>query len=427
MKTILIKVVAPLAILLASAGAFIMLEASKPEPEKKTEEVRPLSVYVQPAEKSDVSLLVSTQGEVRARTEVELTAQIAGKVISVSSEFTEGGVVSPGVSLITIEDTDYKLAVSQAHAAVAAAQVEEQEALATADVARKQLVNTANASSLALKRPQVAQANARLEAARASLALAELNLSRTKISLPFDGRVLKKNVDIGQYVSPGTLLGSAFSTSVVEVRVPLDDDELASLDLPIGFIAGHEAPIIVDLKAIVAGKQQRWQGQLVRLDASIDSQTRTLYGQIEVKSPYLKNVSQNNMPLAVGLYVEAEIKGRRINNATVIPRDGLRAGNKVFVINADNRLDVRQVSVVHSSDKMAIIGSGVSPDERVIVSSIRNPIPGMRISALVNEPSQNSPTENALAEKIIAQQKSEEKSIEEPIQNDKTIALAGGL
>ena len=391
MKPILIKVVIPVAILLSGIGAFKMLEATKPEPEKKTEAVRPLSVYVQPAEQSDVSLLVTTQGEVRARTEVNLVAQVAGTIVAISTEFTEGGIVSPGVALIKIDDTDYKLALLQAQAVVAEAEVKVQEAVAIADVARKQLQHSENPSPFALKRPQVAQAKARLIAAKASLSQAELNLDRTQISLPFDGRVMKKNVDIGQYVSPGTSLGSAFSTNVVEVRVPLDDDELASLDLPIGFIADGNNPLMVNLKATVAGKEQYWQGELVRLDASVDSQTRTIYGQIEVKSPYKENVSQNNMPLAVGLYVKAEIQGRKITDAIVIPRDGLRAGNNVFVINSEERLDVRKVHVVHSSEKIAIIGSGVQPDDRIIVSSIRNPIPGMRIAALENSISDKTP------------------------------------
>jgi len=405
----IIKVVAPVAILLVGIGSFKMLEAGKPIPEKKTEEIRPLSVYVEHAAQKDVSLLVSTQGEVRARTEVDLVAQVAGRVVSISTEFTEGGIVAEGVSLINIDDADYKLALAQSQAAVAEAEVGVQEALAIADVARKQLDRTKKLSPLALKLPQVAQAKARLAAARASLSQAELNLARTKISLPFNGRVTEKSVDIGQYVSPGISMGRAFSTDVVEVRVPLDDDELASLDLPIGFVANGEEPLIVDLSARVAGKIQHWQGELVRLDAAIDSQTRTLFGQIEIKSPYDKNVSQNGMPLAVGIYVNAEIKGRRISDATVIPRDGLRAGNNVFVIDSEDKLDVRKVDVVHSSSTMAIIGSGVQPDDRVIVSSIRNPIPGMRISALNTD----------VADKDDANDIDEEEK--------KAIALAGAL
>jgi len=386
----IIKVVVPVAILASGIGAFMLLEATKPEPEKKDEAIRPLSVYVEQAEQTDVSLLVSTQGEVRPRTEVDLVAQVAGRIVSISSEFTEGGMINPDTTLISIEDTDYQLALSQAQAVVAEAEVEVQEALAKADVARKQLRNAAKASPLALKKPQVAQAQARLKAARASLSQAELNLSRTKISLPFTGRVMTKNVDVGQYVSPGISLGRAFSTDTVEVRIPLDDDELASLDLPIGFSANSKNALEVHLSAMVAGKMQQWKGKLVRLDASIDNKTRTLFGQVEVNSPYDINVSQNNMPLAVGLYVKAEIQGRSINNATVIPRDALRAGNTVFVVSDDNRLDVRKVDIIHSSATQAIIDKGVIPEEMVIVSSIRNPIPGMKIFPLETLPLDNN-------------------------------------
>lgn len=382
MKKNFIKVGLPVLILFLGIGIFMILAAVKPEPEKSEKTARPLSVYTEAARQSDISLRVSTEGEVRARTEVTLVAQVAGRIVSVSSEFTEGGIVLPGVPLISIEDTDYQLAVSQAQAAVAEAEVGVQEALATANVARKQLRNSSSASPLALKKPQVAQARARLEAARASLSLARLNLGRTKIALPFNGRVTERSVGIGQYVSPGTSLGRAFATNVVEVRVPLDDGELASLDLPIGFIASEDSPIAVSLSAEVAGKVQHWRGKLVRLDASIDSKTRTIFGQIEVESPYVDNVSQHNMPLAVGLYVKAEIAGRNIKNATIISRKALRAGDSVFVIDDDNRLDIRHVGIVHSTATRAVIASGVEPGDRVIVSSIRNPIPGMKLSGL---------------------------------------------
>jgi len=374
-------------ILSAGIGAFVLLDVAKPEPDKKTEPPRPLNVYVEKADRTDVSLLVSTEGEVRARTEVNMVAQVAGRVVSVSPEFTEGGIVSPGAALVVIEDTDYQLAVAQAEAQVAEAEVGVQEARATADVARKQLRNASNASPLALKKPQVAQAVARLKGAKAALAQAQLALARTRISLPFKGRLIEKNVDVGQFVSPGTQLGRAFATDVVEVRLPLDDTQLASLDLPIGFVSDAATPAIqVNLSARVAGRDQYWRGELVRLDASIDNQSRTLYGQVEVLSPYDQNVSQYGMPLAVGLYVKAEIVGRQIEDATVIPREALRAGNRVFIVNAQNRLEIRQVSVVHSSSTEAVIGAGVSANDQVIVSSIRNPIPGMSLGAINNGP-----------------------------------------
>ncbi|MFN3235714.1 MAG: hypothetical protein ACE37D_01515, partial [Pseudomonadales bacterium] len=99
-----VKIAAPLAIVFAGVGAFILLDLAKPEPEKKTEPPRPLSVYVEPAEKSTVALTVSTGGEVRSRTDVNIVSQIAGRIVSVSSEFTEGGQIEPGVAIVQIED-----------------------------------------------------------------------------------------------------------------------------------------------------------------------------------------------------------------------------------------------------------------------------------------------------------------------------------
>ncbi len=377
----LIKFGTPLAVLCAGAGIFAVLHWTKPEPPKKTEAPRPVSVFVEPAERANVDLLVTTGGEVRAKTAVDLFAQIPGRVVSVSTEFVEGGVVSAGEALIVLDDTDYQLALVQARVRVASAEVQLQQAQADADVARKQLKNASQASDLALKRPQIAEAEARLAAARADLQQANLNLDRTRISLPFEGRIMSTAVNIGQFVTPATRIGRAFATDVVEVRISLSDSQLASLDLPIGYIASDEG-LMVSLSAEVAGREQFWQGHLTRLDAAIDPDTRTLYGTAEVTSPYNEHVSQLGMPLAVGLFVNAEIVGRQVQDAVVIPREALRAGNKVFIVNDTGKLEVRDVVVTHSSPLEAVIASGISEDDQVIISSIRNPIPGMTLEAL---------------------------------------------
>ncbi len=378
----LFTLLAPVLVIAAGAGVYGLLYWAKPEPEKKDELPRPLSVFVEQVERTNIVLTVETSGEVRARTEVDIVAQIAGRVISVSREFTEGGRVFPDTALITIEDTDFRFALLQAEARVATMEVGVQLALATANVARKQLRNSTTASDLALKKPQVAQASAALKAAEADLAQAQTNLARTRITLPFKGRVISTSVDIGQYVTPGTRLGRAFSTDVVEIRLPLSDSQLASLDLPIGYIADDGAGLAVDLSATVAGRQQTWLGRLNRLDASIERETRMLYGIVEVNSPYEDNISSNGMPLAVGLYVNARIRGRELSDAYVIPRDALRAGNQVYIVNSKGRLEVRKVGITHSSAVHAVIASGLEPADRVIISSIRNPIQGMALEAL---------------------------------------------
>jgi len=381
MKSQFLKYVLPCLVVATGVGVFFLLDVAKPEPDKKLDEPRPLSVYVEPAKIVRVALQVHGEGEVRAQTKVKLVAQIEGRVVSVSPEFTEGGRVVSDVTLVEIENTDYQLALSAAQAQVAESEVGLQEALARANVARKQLSNADTASDLALKKPQVAQARARIKAAKSILALAELNLSRTRIALPFTGRVIDRQVDVGQFVTRGTLLGTAFSTDAVEVRLALNDSQLASLNLPVGYISPEDEDIFVDLSATLGGKTQHWQGQLKGLDAVIDPATRSIFAKVEVLQPYSENVSQHGMPLAVGLYVKATIAGREVNNVSVIPREALRAGNNVYVVK-NGRLEIRQVTVVHSSQETAVIGDGLASNESVVVSSIRNPIPGMLLGAM---------------------------------------------
>ena len=377
----LTRVLAPILVLAGGLGAYALLQVSKPDPEKNDGGPRPISVYTENVKQESVALDVVTQGDVRARTQIDLVAQVGGRIVSVSPEFTEGGAIEPETPLLKIEVADYEIAYSQAKASVAEAEVGVEQALADADVARKQLRNTKNPSPLALKKPQLAQAKSRLVAAEAMLEQASLNLERTNISLPFHGRLIDTRVDIGQYVSPGTVIGRAFATEVVEIRLPLNDSQLAALGLPIGYTAPPDGGLNVDFSAVVAGKTQHWQGKLVRLDASIDPSTRMLYASAVVLDPYGKNTSDQGMPLAVGLFVEAKIAGRKMNDAHIIPRSALRAGNIVFVIE-DNMLQVRSVTVAHSSPERAVISSGLAVGERVITSPIRNPVQGMALTAI---------------------------------------------
>lgn len=378
----LLKLGAPLLVIAGSLGAYALLQATKPEPEKSDEGPRPTSVYTVDVVRDSVALQVTTQGEVRARTEIDLVSEVGGRVIEASPEFIEGGRVEPGEALLRIEDTDYRLALSEAQARLADAELAVQQALADQDVARKQLRNDPKASDLALKKPQVAQARALREAARAKLVQAQLDLQRTSVTLPFTGRVADTRVHVGQFISPGTVLGRVFATEVVEVRLALNNRQLTSLGLPIGYTAAPGEGLDVTFRAAVAGAEHRWQGKLVRLDASVDPATRMLYAIAEVRDPYGAAASSLGMPLAVGLYVEASIEGQQLDNAMSIPANALRAGDMVFIVNDEGRLEIRQVEVAHASPEQVVVAAGLEPGEQVITSAIRNPVKGMALESI---------------------------------------------
>jgi RND family efflux transporter MFP subunit len=272
-------------------------------------------------------------------------------------------------------------AVDERQARVAAAKVDFEQALADADVARKQLAGQKDPSPLALKIPQVARAQAALKAAETALSLAQTNLERTRLSLPFAGRVQRQSADLGQYVGPGKVLGTVFGTDVAEVRLALTDSQLTSLGIPIGFSGEGESALPVTLSAVVGGNSHYWRGQLTRLDAAIDPGTRSIYGTVRVEDPYGSG-AEGGMPLAVGLYVDAEIEGRPIIDAVQIMAEGLRAGGEVFVLDGEGLLDVRKVEVVYRNRSTVFLSSGVEAGDLIIVSAIRNPVRGMRLQAI---------------------------------------------
>lgn len=396
------KAVLPLAVLVAGAVILAVLNATKPEPEVSSEPPRPLRVYAHVAEMASAQLKVETHGEVRPRVRSEIVAEVGGRIVEVSPEFIEGGRVEPGEALAVIESTDYVSARNEAEARLASAQVDLEQALADADVARKQLAGQRNPSPLALKKPQVARARAALEAAEANLSLAQTNVDRTRITLPYSGRIASTGVDLGQFVARGQIVGQAFSVDKVEIRLPLTDQQLGALGVPIGYTAPEGKGLPVDLTAEVAGKRHSWTGRLARLDAAVDSTTRVVYATAEVTNPYDTGPDPDGMPLAVGLFVDAIVSGRIVDNAIQIPAAGLRAGNQVFVLSEKGRLDVREVDVIYRNSSQAVLESGIVSGELIVTSAIRNPIPGMALEAIdeeavgaVSDTSLESTTESA--------------------------------
>lgn len=374
------RMTGPAVVIAITAIIVTSLYRNKPEPEVGEAAINRIGVYVERATRTGARAEVTVYGEVRPRVQIDVISEVSGRVTRVSPRFIEGGSIGAGGALLTIEDRDYVLAVSEARARLAARRLELEQALADADVAKKQLAGEANPSDLALKKPQIAQARAGLQAAELSLARAESDLSRTQISLPFDVRITETMVDEGQYVGAGRTVASVFSTDVAEVRLPLTDADIAALGVPIGYEADEGAGLRVQLSTDIAGATREWTGRLVRLDASLDPLTRSTFGTVEVANPF--DVADGDMPMAPGLFVAADIEGRTLADVLAIPAAGLRAGGRVFIMNDDDLLEVRSVIVAHATASVAYLSSGVEEGDRIIVSPIRNPVAGMALSAI---------------------------------------------
>lgn len=371
----------PALIFVVFAAIFYVLIATAPRPERADPQPRPVAVFAAPVTQTDVVLSVSTQGEVSPLTQIDLVPQVAGRIVYVNPNFIEGGFFEAGETLIQIDDADYRLAVTRAQSQVAQAQQLLVREEAEAELAAEEWADLGDgeASALTLRQPQMAQARAGLAAAQATLQEARLGLERTRISAPFDGRVRVKGADLGQYVTPGTRLGQVFATDVVQVRLPLTDDQLSMLNIPVAFQAGAagEAPEVT-LSAVLAGQRREWTGQLVRTDSAIDPQTRVLFGIVQVNDPY-GAAAEGGSPLPVGLFVDAEVTGRTVSGAYVLPRSSLRGAGEVYVAEPGGTLSVRHVTVITSNPDRLIVSGGVDEGDMVITSPIRAASDGMRI------------------------------------------------
>lgn len=372
---ILVYGVAPLLGVVVACGVLMgLVGAMAPKPETNDDPEKGLAVFATKATTQDVPLTISAQGEARPRREISLTAEVAGRITYLSPNFIDGGLFERGEVLMRIDPTNYELAVTQAEGQVAQAQSALQRERAESEIARRdwEELGQGPASALTLRQPQLAEARAQLAAAEARLADARVSLDRTEIVAPFDGRVRRKAIDIGQYVAPGgTNLGDIYATDIIEVRLPLTDAELAQVDLPVAFTAStpdEGAP--VTLTGTVLGRDRVWQGAIMRTDSVIDARTRVIYAVAEVQDPYGTGTSADGVPLPVGLFVRADIAGRTIEDAIVLPRDALKGTDTMYVANEEGTLSMRKVLVANTDRTSVVITDGIASGEHVITSSV---------------------------------------------------------
>lgn len=384
----LFRIAAPVLVLVAGAVIIQVLVAAKPEPEKNEDAARPISLYVDEVKSERVTIGVKTQGEVRPKTEIDLVPQVSGRIVEMSDSFNEGAEFTPDSILLKIDDIEYRLAVIDAEARVAEAQTSLERQHATAVLKEEEWREgrkSQEPTPFSLNLTQVKEAEAKLLAAKADLRKAQLDLERTEIRLPFFGRVRERYVGIGQYVTAGSKVGRVFSIDVAEVRLPLTDSQLVELNLPLGYKAENmiSAPQ-VKFTATLGNREFSWDGKIVRVDAAINQNTRLIYATAEVVDPYGLGAT-NGMPLAVGMFVSAEIQGVSEQSAYVMPRLALRNQDTVYVINKDNRLEIRTVKVLSTSEEQVMVTSGVSPGEHVVTSTLPNAADGMAVEPVFRE------------------------------------------
>ncbi len=393
MKAISSKVWLPLSVLAVGSLLGVGLVSVSPTIETAPPAPRPPLVRTVEARPEPVTLFISAQGTVVPRTESDLVAEVSGRITSVSPRLEPGGFIEAGEVLVRIDGRDYEVAVRRAQAALGRADSE--LGLAVSNLERRQhLADRGVGSSSALDdaRNTLRVAEAAQADATAALEQARRDLSRTDVLAPFAGRVRDKQVGVGQFVARGATLARVYAVDYAEVRLPIPDSDAAFVDLPIAYRDGADTQSqpAVRLTTRFAGREYHWQGQIVRTEGEIDARTRMIHAVARVENPYARGDDPTRPPLAVGMFVQAQIQGRRVEAVVAVPRTALRGASQLAIIDAEGRLRLREVEVLQQTADHVLIRSGVLAGESVVTSPVPVSVEGMLVEIEPEEVEQQS-------------------------------------
>jgi RND family efflux transporter MFP subunit len=371
------KAILPVVVLIAGIIVMAILVQARPPVQKEEPEPQIPLVRVVRLEPADVRINIPSQGTVEAQHVSEIVAQVSGTVTSVAPDFAAGGTLRRGETILQLDPRDYQVAVAQSESALAQARTRLARVSAEAEIAREEWseLGAGSGTPLALQEPQLAEARAVVEAAEASLMQARLNLSRTTIRAPFDGRILHKRVDLGQFVPAGSPVATIYAVDYAEVALPVTSRDLAFIDLR--SIGTGSAPRVV-LRSELGGTTRQWEGRLVRTAGAIDPGSRMLELIARIERPFSRE-ALDALPLQVGMFLTAQIEGTLVEGVFLLPRGALRRDSTVFIVDDQNRMRIRQVEVLRTTATEAVIRSGITSTDRVILSPMETPVEGMRV------------------------------------------------
>jgi len=384
------QILLSLALLTGAALVAGLLFLNRPSTELAEPETPPLTVDVLVATPQTVRIPIQTQGHVQPLRQTLLAAEVQGRIVEVAPAFLEGGFLRAGDTLLRIDARNYAAALAEAESAVRSAESQLIQEQGRAEVAAEEWrrlpqgsQRSDRARDLYLRKPQLAQAEAQLQAANARLAAARDDLERTTLRAPYDALITDRRVELGQYVTPGTAIAALASTATAEVRLPIPQARLAWLDLPPLGAPPGDTP--VTLRAL-HDAEQRWQATLHRSEAVLDAESRTLYAVARIQDPYGLD-TPGAEPLRLGSYVSATLRGRPLDNIVTLPRHLLRPGNRVAIVSEAGLATLREVSLLATGGDVLYITEGLAAGDRVILSLLDSSQTGARVEVISSQPS----------------------------------------
>ena len=380
-RRIITKILLPLIIIALGLAVATYLKRTAPKASRRPPVAMVPLVQVETLTAQPHKVVVEAMGTVVAARQIQLKSKVAGEIIFIHEDFIEGGLLKAGTEILRIDPKDYQLALAQKKRALADAQFEFEVEQGYQAVAKREWELLAGGeqqgdlnADLALRKPHLERARARIEAARAELAQAQLDLERTVVRAPFNAIVLTKQVDIGTRTTANEALALLVDTEQFWVRVAVPLEQLKWIELPSQTdAAGAKARILYR-------DQYQRPARVTKLlnDLGEAGQMARLIATVE--DPLDITADQPSAPaLLLGEVVQVEIEGGRVENAIAIPRRALRDQDRVWVMSADGHLEIRPVTIAWRGQQSVLASAGVSGGERLVVSDLATPVAGMQL------------------------------------------------
>lgn len=369
----LIRILLPIVILACGAFGFRLLMLEEEAPRRPDRPERILQTEVIKLERQDFQTVIETQGEVRPLNDAILTAEVSGKVHTVSESLHDGSFFEKGEILLELAKEDYETEVIAAEANLSRTLAEFAQEETKSKQARlnwNDLGYDEEPNELVLRLPQLREAEANVKAAEASLERAKRNLDRTRVRAPFAGRVLRRLVSVGQTISPNSELATIFSTDYVEVRLPVAARDLGFLRLPESI---QDTPVPVELRdALSPNSSALWQATIIGTEGALDPDSRELFAIARVRDPFSREAApeQAGPPLRIGQPVVAAIPGRTLRDVQLIPRQAVRELSFIYLVDPVTlTLDRREIQPVWSDPDQLVLSDPTLADGALLATS----------------------------------------------------------
>lgn len=385
-RSLVLSLLGAVVVLLLSIFIAGRIIATRPQPQQKPVAIPVIPVEVMQAKRGPHVIHIEAGGTVIPSREVNLSPQVSGRVVELNDALVPGGFVEAGEALLRVDPRDYEFLVEQQKAQVARAEFTLKDELGRRAVAEqewellgKSIQTTEAGRELALRGPQLAQAEANLKAAQSALEQAELNLARTALSVPFNAQVRTEMVEVGQQVGPNTTVAVLTGTDTYWIQAAVPLDQLGYFRKPDREGRGGA---LAEIEVRTASGVSKRQGQVVRLLNTLEDRSRMARVLIAVPDPLNLQSGSQETPLLLGTYVHVRIEGDRLNDVYTLPPTAMREGDRIWIMDENDSLEIREADIAWRQGGNVLLRKGLKDGERIVVSRIGAPLPGLKLQVI---------------------------------------------